>query len=406
MNETTVFQNDLIKTEAGTPSIAKKGSLLLRLIRAAQPITRTEIANRLEIDKSTVTENVKPLIAAGILREETLEVSGQGRKPRVLSFVDDRDYFIGVNLGVRTSQVGMTTLKGEISDEDDYTTPMDAKLALQMARERIDDLIERNAGKNCRVIGVSVPGLTDAERRKLVYAPNLDWHDIDVAKILQPNENVRVVVENDATAAAMYEARLKIRDSGGDGLMTNFVLVRSGTGIGVGLVIGSEFYRGSGRGRGIAGEFGHMTIVAGGKTCVCGNRGCWEKYASAASAASLYTGDRPLRPSESMPRFVEIVAKAENGEIRAQRTLEKIGDYLGIGIANVIMGVGISRVIISGRLVYGWKFIEGPLNEAIERSIIGKIEGWRVEAGEPQGAAIGGALEVAVEEYLTHGLNF
>ena len=406
MNEPTVFQNDLIKTEAGTPSIAKKGSLLLRLIRAAQPITRTEIANRLEIDKSTVTENVKPLIAAGILREETLEVSGQGRKPRVLSFVDENDYFIGVNLGVRTSQVGMTTLKGEITDEDDYTTPPDAETALRMARERIDYLIKKNAGKICRVIGVSVPGLTDAERRKLIYAPNLDWRDVDIVKALQPNENVRVVVENDATAAAMYEARLKIRDLTGAGLMTNFVLVRSGTGIGVGLVIGSEVYRGSGLGRGIAGEFGHMTIVAGGKSCVCGNRGCWEKYASAASAASLYTGDRPLRPNETLPRFVEIVSKAENGEIRAQRTLEKIGDFLGIGIANVIMGVGISRVIISGRLVYGWKFIEKPLHEAIERSIIGKIEGWRVEAGEPQGAAIGGALEVAVEEYLSHGLNF
>ena len=406
MNEPTVFQNDLIRTEAGVPSIARKGSLLLRLIRAAQPITRTEIANRLEIDKSTVTENVKPLIAAGILREETLEVSGQGRKPRVLSFATDKDYFIGVNLGVRTSQVGMTTLKGEISEEDDFTTPPKAADALKMARERIDDLIEANSGKICRVIGVSIPGLTDAERRKLIYAPNLDWRDIDITKALQPNENIKVVVENDATAAAMYEARLKIRDSGSDGLMTNFVLVRSGTGIGVGLVIGSEVYRGSGLGRGVAGEFGHMTIVAGGKSCVCGNRGCWEKYASAASAASLYTGDRPLRPNESLPRFVEIVSKAENGEIRAQRTLEKIGDFLGIGIANVIMGVGISRVIISGRLVYGWKFIERPLREAIERSIIGKTEGWSIEAGEPQGAAIGGALEVAVEEYLAHGLNF
>jgi predicted NBD/HSP70 family sugar kinase len=406
MSETTVFQNDLINTAAGTPNIAKKGSLLLRLIRAAQPITRTEIANRLEIDKSTVTENVKPLISAGILREETLEVSGQGRKPRVLSFVDDNDYFIGVNFGVRTTQVGISTLKGEILEEDDFTTPSKAETALQLAREQIDKLMTANAGKTCRVIGVSIPGLTDAERRKLVYAPNLNWRDIDIAEALRPNKDVKVVVENDATAAAMYEARLKIRDSGGDGLMTNFVLVRSGTGIGVGLVIGSEVYRGSGLGRGIAGEFGHMTIVAGGKTCVCGNRGCWEKYASAASAASLYTGDRPLRPNESLPRFVEIVSKAENGEIRAQRTLEKIGDFLGIGIANVIMGVGISRVIISGRLVYGWKFIEKPLREAIERSIIGKVEGWRIEAGEPQGAAIGGALEVAVEEYLAHGLNF
>ena len=106
-----------------------------------------------------------------------------------------------------------------------------------------------------------------------------------------------------------------------------------------------------------------------------------------------------------MPRFVEIVSKAENGEIRAQRTLEKIGDYLGIGIANVIMGVGIPRVIISGRLVYGWNFIKEPLIEAIRRSIIGKTEGWSIERGEPAGAAIGGALEVAVEEYLAHGIS-
>lgn len=407
MNETNVFQNDLISSTAGTPTIAKKGSLLLRLIRAAQPITRTEIANRLEIDKSTVTENVKPLIARGILREETLEADiskGQGRKPRVLSFVDDKDYFIGVNLGVRTSQVGMTTLKSGVLEEEDFSTPPKAEAALKMARERIEDLIERNAGRNLRVIGVSVPGLTDAGRQRLLYAPNLDWRDIDIAGALQVDKNVKVVVENDATAAAMYEARLKIRESS-DGLMTNFILVRSGTGIGAGLVIGSEVYRGSGLGRGIAGEFGHMTIVAGGRHCVCGNRGCWEKYASAASAATLYLGDRPLRPNESLPRFVEIVSKAENGEIRAQRTLEKIGDYLGIGIANVILGVGIPRVIISGRLVYGWKFIEKPLKDAIKRSIVGKIEGWRIEAGEPQGAAIGGALEVAVEEYLAHGLN-
>ncbi|HEX8736156.1 MAG TPA: ROK family transcriptional regulator [Pyrinomonadaceae bacterium] len=400
-DSSSVYQSDLLNTE--TSNNARKGNLLLRLTRAAQPISRTEIASRLAIDKSTVTENVKPLLASGILREETLESETvKGRKPRVLSFARDEDYFIGVNLGVRTSQVGLTTLQGEILSEDDFTTPPRADAALKLAREKIENLIRENPDKNLRVVGVSVPGLTDVERRKLVYAPNLDWRNVDIAGAFDVNGDVKVVVENDATAAAMYEARMKIRHTG-DGLMTNFILVRSGTGIGVGLVIGGEVYRGTGAGRGIAGEFGHMTIVAGGKPCVCGNRGCWEKYASAASAASLYLGDRPLRPHESMPRFVEIVAKAENGDIRSKTTLEKIGDYLGIGIANVIMGVGIPRVIISGRLVYGWQFIEKPLKKAIERSIVGKLDGWSIEAGEPAGAALGGALEVAVEEYLTHG---
>ncbi|HLA96733.1 MAG TPA: ROK family transcriptional regulator [Pyrinomonadaceae bacterium] len=395
MNSSMAFQTEL----AGiAPGVTNKRSLLLRLIRAEQPITRTEIASRLDIDKSTVTENVKPLIDAGILREDTLDIKGQGRRPRVLSFADDQDYFIGVNLGVRRSQVGITTLNGEIEDEVDFETPKNVRTALSMAKERIKQFVSANPDRRLRMIGVSVPGMTDTTRTSLVFAPNLDWRSVDVAKLLNVND-VRVIVENDSTAAAMYEARMKIRNSS-EGLMSNFILVRSGTGIGVGLVIGSEVYRGSGLTRGIAGEFGHMTIVAGGKQCVCGNRGCWEKYASAAAAASLYLGDRRLRPGETIPRFVEIVAKAENGDNRSRRTLEMIGDYLGIGIANVIMGIGIPRVIISGRLVYGWQFIEKPLRDAIDRSIVGKTEGWSVEAGSPAGAAIGGALEVAVEEYL------
>ncbi|MBC7899800.1 MAG: ROK family transcriptional regulator [Saprospiraceae bacterium] len=400
MNDSSPFQPEQHLT-VPEPNIAGKKSLLLRLIRAAQPITRTDIAGRLGIDKSTVTDHVEPLVTSGILREETHEITGQGRPARTLSFIDENDYFIGVNLGVRRSQVGLTTLKGEIEAEEDFETQTDARAALRMARERIEKLYQANPNRTLRVIGVSVPGMTDARRSELIYAPNLNWTKVRIADALRINESVKVIVENDSTAAAMYEARVKIRKSE-DGLMTNFILVRSGTGIGVGLVIGSEVYRGSGLGRGIAGEFGHMTIVAGGKPCVCGNRGCWEKYASAASAASLYLGDRPPGRGESVPRFVEIVSKAENGDNRSRRTLEKIGDYLGIGIANVIMGVGIPRVIISGRLVYGWNFIKAPLHEAIERSIIGKIDGWSVEAGEPAGAAIGGALEVAVEEYLSN----
>ena len=400
MTPSADFQTELSRANGLAGHYATKGDLLLRFIRASQPITRTEIAECLLIDKSTVTENVKPLITSGILVEASDDGRETGRRRRVLSFAADDRYFIGVNLGVRRSQVGLISLRGEITDETDFETPAKPETALQMSRHRIEDIIRQRSGRAPAVIGVSVPGMVDSSRQKLLFAPNLNWRNVDIATALQPNADVPVVVENDSTAAAMYEARVKIRDSEG-GMMTNFILVRSGTGIGVGLVIGSEVYRGSGLGCGIAGEFGHMTIVAGGKQCVCGNRGCWEKYASAASAAALYLGDRPPARGESVPRFVEIVSRAEVGDIRSRRTLEKIGDYLGIGIANVIMGIGIPRVVISGRLVYGWSFIEGPMKEAINRSIIGKIDGWTVEAGEPAGAAIGGALEVAIEEYLS-----
>jgi len=358
---------------------------------------RTEIAARLSIDKSTVSEHVKPLIASGILREQSYSEDGK-RRARYLSFATNDLIFAGVNLGVRRSQIGLTTLSGELSDEIEFETPAEAWKALSLAKQSLNELLAKQPNKSLAVIGVSVPGMADETRGKLVFAPNLGWKNVDIEKAFAAI-CAHVVVDNDSTAAAMYEARLKIRDSE-DGLMSNFILVRSGTGIGVGLVIGSEVYRGTGAGRGVAGEFGHMTVVAGGKQCVCGNRGCWEKYASASSASSLYLGDRPPKLGEKVPRFVEIVSKASVGDVRSRKTLEKIGEYLGIGIANVIMGVGIPRVVISGRLVYGWEFIEEPMRAAIGQSIVGKTQGWTVEAGEPAGSAIGGALELAVEEFL------
>jgi predicted NBD/HSP70 family sugar kinase len=393
--------------------------MLLRLLRATQPVSRVELASRLGVHRSTVTEIFKPLINSGIIREDISEAAeekgsqGQGRPAKGLIFNSDKDCFIGVNLGVRHSQVGLTTLSGEILAEDEFVTPAHSEDALKRVRDKIEEFCTGpvSDGRSLRTIGVSVPGPTDADRQILRYAPHLNWNNVAVAEALRfksrhkgfSTEDVPIVVENDSTAAAMYEARLKIRASS-DGLASDFILVRSGTGIGVGLVMNNEVYRGTGRSQGIAGEFGHMTIVAGGKPCVCGNRGCWEKYASAAAAANLFTGDRAQHSGTKMPRFVEIVAKAEGGDVRARRTLESMGEYLGIGIANVIMGIGIPQVIVSGRLVYGWKFIEKPLNDAIKKSIVGKIPGWRVECGEPKGSALGGALEVAVEEFINRGL--
>jgi predicted NBD/HSP70 family sugar kinase len=197
----------------------------------------------------------------------------------------------------------------------------------------------------------------------------------------------------------MYERRSRLRKSK-DGELDDFVLVRAGTGIGVGMVIGGEVYRGTGTNGGLPGEFGHTTIVAGGKSCACGNRGCWERYASAASAATLYAGERRHPRSRSSLRFVDIVARAEAGEIRARVTLERIGDYLGIGIGNIISGLGIAHIVVSGRIVFGWRFIEKSLHRAVARTMVGRLTTWFIEPGEPTGAGLGGALEVVIEQHL------
>jgi predicted NBD/HSP70 family sugar kinase len=401
--------------ETGTASQTQTGLLLLRLVRAAQPISRVDLASRMNVHRSTVTEITKPLLASGLLREETANAvrnasQGKGRPPVRLTFNTDQGFIVGVNIGVRGIQVGSSELGGQMIDEEEFATPAEPAEALKLIRASIERLCARAAGRTLNLIGVCVPGPTDAERSQLLYAPHIGWHDVAITDALRfasggdEGADVPVVVENDATAAAMYEARLHLREAK-DRSLTDFILVRSGTGIGVGLVLGGEVYRGKGLGKGLAGEFGHMTIVAGGKPCVCGNRGCWERYASASAAASLYMGDRVQLGSTRALRYVQIVERAEAGELRARATLERMGGYLGIGIANVITGFGVQRVILSGRIVYGWKFIRDSLYQAVGQSMAGKLAEWSVEPGEPRGAGLGGALEVAAEEFLSHALG-
>jgi predicted NBD/HSP70 family sugar kinase len=397
---------------------ARATLMLLRLLRAAQPISRAELARRVGVNRSTVTDAFKQLIAAGVIREEPTQQPAPGtnralgRPALALSFNDEYGYFVGVNVGVRRSTVGLATLAGQVFAEEEFETPPDPSAALALIRTTITELCARARGQRLRAIGVSVPGPADAARERIVYAPHLGWHDVDVAGALPfdaeggpslAGERVRVVVENDATAAALYELRLRLGRDESERL-DDFILVRSGTGLGVGLVLGGEVFRGDAVGEGLAGEFGHMTIVAGGKPCVCGNRGCWERYASAPAAAALYAGERVHLGGQAAPRFVEIVARAEGGELRAQRTLERVGEYLGIGIGNVITGLGVTRVIVSGRLVYGWKFMREQIDNAVALSMAGRLHGWSVEPGEATGAGLGGAIEVAAEGFVTSGL--
>ena len=148
-----------------------------------------------------------------------------------------------------------------------------------------------------------------------MYAPHLGWRDVSIAESL--GVSVPVIVENNATAAAIYEAQRRRRLDQGLRRSNDFVLVRAGTGIGVGLVLGGEAYRGT-QGAYLAGEFGHMTIVAGGKLCPCGNRGCWERYASAGSAVELYLGSRAHAKDRTSLRFRDIVLARRASHERAQ----------------------------------------------------------------------------------------
>ena len=371
---------------------------VLRIVRAAQPIPRVAVARRLGVHRRRITVLVKPLIDSGALREGAPERSlgrGVGRPPIGLSLRGDDDFLVGVNIGVVEIHLCAATVDGKVLFEERFPTPIEPEKAMGEIRAAIERASAALTERALAAVGISVVGPTDSERSKLLYAPHLGWRDIPVAKML--GLGVPVIVENNATAAAVYESQRRRRRSATK-TAGDFVVVRAGTGIGVGLVLGGEVFRGTHGAA--AGEFGHMTIVAGGKTCPCGNSGCWERYASAASAVELYTGDSQRAKMRGKLRFTDVVAKAVTGDRRAQVTLERVGTHLGIGIGNVICGLGVPQVVISGELVHGWRFIEGSARAAIATSLAGRLSNWSLEPGDMHGSHLGGPLEVAIEHYL------
>src|SRR5260370_27320433 len=285
---------------------------VLRIGRATQPISRVDLARRLEVNRSTVSGIVSPLIASGVLREaapEEAAVHRRGRPPIGLTLSSDRSFFIRVNIGVRRTQVGAAITGGRILAEESFDTPSDSNNALEQIRSVVERLRASLPERSLVSIGVSVPGPTDAGRRKLLLAPHLGWRDVPVADALIENDpgshnsanGVPAIVENDATAAAIYQRRHPFT-APTPGPNANFVLVRAGTGIGVGLVLGGEVYRGTGTDRGLLGEFGHMTIAAGGKRSAGRQRRWLGVYCSSARAASLFSGVK--KKNESLPRLV------------------------------------------------------------------------------------------------------
>jgi predicted NBD/HSP70 family sugar kinase len=281
---------------------------------------------------------------------------------------------------------------GELS----FETPAGADEALTQVRTALSRLTAQTPDYTLECVGVSVPGPTCVERRTLLYAPHLGWKNVCVAEGLETETGgAQVIVENDATAAASYEIHRRLRHNSGDA-RGDFVLVCVEVGIGVGVVLDGEVYRGAIGCGGLAGEFGHMIIVAGGKPCVCGGSGCWESYADLRAATSLYDG-RVAGPRALT--YDELVAKARSGEPRARAALEKLGEYLGIGISNVVCGLGVPHVVVGGPVVLGWEVVAGPLQKTLRRTMAGRLSHVVVEPGGGAGG-VDGAIEIAADEYL------
>lgn len=257
---------------------------------------------------------------------------------------------VGVDIGGTKVAAGVVDTEGRVIDRERRSTPSRSVDDIEAVISEV--VAELSARHEIAAVGIGAAGWIAVDRATVLFSPHLAWRNEPLQQNLSDRIGVPVYVENDANAAAWAEYRF-----GAAQRHPVVVCVTLGTGIGGGLVIGGELYRGA---FGVAGEWGHGRVVPDGRRCACGNRGCWEQYASGRALArdarelaehSPIAAERLLEMVDGEPKKLtgfHVTQAANEGDPAAIELLTEMGRWLGQGIADICATLDPSVVVIGG----------------------------------------------------------
>ena len=280
----------------------------------------------------------------------------------------------GIDVGGTKIAGGVVDLDGVIVEELRVESPAASAEAIE---EAIEGLVhELGSRHEITAVGVGAAGYIDKARAVVMFAPNIAWRDVDLKADLEQRTGLPVVVENDANAAAWGEFRF---GAGHD--VDDLLLVTVGTGVGGGVVLDGALYRGA---FGVGAEIGHMRVVPDGILCGCGNRGCYEQYASgsalvrdaraAVRAGSLLARDLLDRAGGDIEAITGplITEVARGGDPFAVEQLASLGRWLGEGIASLTAVLDPAVVVIGGGVSEAGDLLLGPARAAFASQLTGR----------------------------------
>ena len=290
--------------------------------------------------------------------------------------VKKKHYAIGVDIGGTNVPCSLVDDKGNVLNTIEKKTQPELgpeALALRIS-ESVKELLtffKGNLKKETILgIGVGVPGILDIKKGEIVTSPNLSgWKNVPIIKLVKQKTKLPVLMDNDANCAAIGEHWVGAAKGA-----KNAILLTLGSGVGGGIIIDNKIYRGS---HGVAGELGHITIVAEGILCGCGNYGCLESYASANATAKR--AKERLRNENVISTLREkdinqitahdIFLHAESGDVFSSNILFESGKYLGMGIATFANIFDPDVIIIGGGFSAAEKYLlPTAIDEAYRRA--------------------------------------
>ncbi|MGQ0642845.1 MAG: ROK family protein [Gemmatimonadaceae bacterium] len=364
-------RNFRIATRSTVHEINQK--IVLNLIREHHPISRAELARRMNVRRAALTQIVRELLDSKEVVETGTAVAARGRRPTLLGIQTSGRLATAVDVRPTQTSVVLADFAGTVLGRDVFPTPTRSDDFTRELGVRVNQLLAADpaamASATCHGIGVVVPGMVDRRSGRVLYAPRLGWRDVDLRDVLSKHVGIPVFVESAPIACAL--ARLW-SPTGHARSVNNFAYVSVSDGVGVGIVVSGEVLRGEAH---TAGEFGHVSLDPLGPLCACGKRGCWEAFACNSATSRRYvsevSGGRVQRTRSNgarrgpLPSVEEIVRRAKRGERAAQMTLEATGREIGRGLAAVVSAVNPKRIYQGGEDTDAWEVIEPPLREAL-----------------------------------------
>ncbi len=378
---------------------------VLRLIWAERRISRAEIAQRLSLSRSTVSEIVETLLGTGLVAEAGIGASRGGRRPIVLQFQDDAGVILGVDMGASHVSVAATNLRGQVRtwhhrDFDVREDPDGARALIKeltsVALAALDGAAERLVG-----IGVAVPSPVDPKHPDRLSELALPaWQGKHGFKTLLGKYHVPIRVDNDANCGALAEHWW-----GGARGLEDFTYIKVATGIGAGHFMGGAIRRGA---RGVAGEIGHVAIDPRGEPCVCGNRGCLTTLVGGHALVARAKGLRKAYPKSVLAQGEVTLARIEDAAMAddplAMQVVHEAAEHLGVAIAGVLNLMNPAAVIIGGQVATLGERLLAPLRaSALRKTFVTAVASTEIRASQlgPQDVALGAAtlvLDAALQD--------
>ncbi|WP_284976140.1 ROK family protein [Arthrobacter sp. efr-133-TYG-104] len=290
------------------------------------------------------------------------------------SHLGRRGLAIGIDIGGTKVAAGVVDAEGRVLADARRSTPgADPRAVEQTIVELVREL---SAGHRISSVGIGAAGWMDLDGGTVLFSPHLAWRHEPLRESLEKLLRRPVLLTNDADAAAWAEWRF----GAGQG-ESRLVCITLGTGIGGAMVMDGRVERGR---YGVAGEFGHQIIVPGGHRCECGNRGCWEQYASGNAlgreARQLLRTNSPegrglLEKSggvESDITGATVTALALAGDATSQELLADQGEWLGLGLANLAAALDPGLFVIGGGLCAAGDLLAEPARATFAKNLTGR----------------------------------